>query len=50
VVFPCGAVLIDDKIFIYYGGGDSVVGVATVELKQLLAELQKLHTIKFKQN
>jgi predicted GH43/DUF377 family glycosyl hydrolase len=41
VVFPCGAVLINNKIFIYYGGGDSVVGVATVELKQLLSELKR---------
>jgi len=39
VVFPCGAVLIDKKIFMYYGGGDSVVGVATINLKDLLKRL-----------
>lgn len=36
VVFPCGIVVINDKIFMYYGGGDKVVGVATLSLKKLL--------------
>lgn len=40
VVFPCGAVLIGDKIFVYYGGGDKVVGVATVNVNQLLKILK----------
>lgn len=39
VVFPCGAVVRGDTIFIYYGGGDSVVGVATCSLSKLLAVL-----------
>ena len=46
VVFPCGAVIIKDKIFVYYGGGDSVVGVATVEVEKLLSELQKFDKVK----
>lgn len=36
VVFPCGAVLKKDTIYIYYGGGDSVVAGASVSLKKLL--------------
>lgn len=36
VVFPCSAVVIDEKIFIYYGGADSVVGVAIGEVEKLL--------------
>ncbi len=36
VVFPCGEVLIKDKIFVYYGGADKVIGVATISLKDLL--------------
>ncbi|MFH1990447.1 MAG: hypothetical protein ABIJ19_01150 [Patescibacteria group bacterium] len=40
VVFPCGAVLIDEKLFVYYGGADRVVGVATVEIKDLLQALK----------
>lgn len=39
VVFPCGAVLIKDKIFVYYGGADKVIGVATIKLKKLLKHL-----------
>ena len=30
VVFPCGAVLIKDTLYVYYGGADTVVGVATI--------------------
>jgi len=36
VVFPCGAVAIKDNIFIYYGGADLVIGVATISIKKLL--------------
>ncbi len=36
VVFPCGIVLRDGVLFIYYGGGDSVVALATVPLKKIL--------------
>ncbi len=39
VVFPCGAVVIKDKIFMYYGGADSVVNVATLSLSKLLKAL-----------
>ena len=41
VVFPCGAVVIDATIFIYYGGADTVTGVATLSLKELLDVLVK---------
>jgi predicted GH43/DUF377 family glycosyl hydrolase len=40
VVFPCGAVIIDEQLFVYYGGADSVVGVATMRLQALLDRLQ----------
>ena len=40
VVFPCGAVLIGKEIFIYYGGADKVVGVATIALDKLLKVLK----------
>jgi len=36
VVFPCGAVVIDDIIYMYYGGADSVIGVATMPLETLV--------------
>ncbi len=36
VVFPCGAVIKDDQIFLYYGGADYCVGVATLPLKSIV--------------
>ena len=39
VVFPCGAVVIGKKLFVYYGGGDSVIGVATINFNTLLKRL-----------
>ena len=36
VVFSCGVVLRGDTLFIYYGGADTVLGVAKVSLKKLL--------------
>jgi len=36
VVFPCGTVVRKDKIFMYYGAGDSVLGVATGSLAEIL--------------
>lgn len=31
VVFPCGAVLLNEEILLYYGGADRVVGVAKIK-------------------
>ena len=39
VVFPCGAVLLNDSIYLYYGGADKVVAVAKMELKDILIRL-----------
>lgn len=39
VVFPCGSVVKDDTLFVYYGGADSVVGVASVSFPELLDAL-----------
>ncbi len=36
VVFPCGTVVINKKVFIYYGGADKVVGVATIKIEELI--------------
>jgi predicted GH43/DUF377 family glycosyl hydrolase len=41
VVFSNGHALIDDTVFIYYGGGDKVTGVATAKLDKLLKEILK---------
>ncbi len=39
VVFPCGMVVRGKLLYIYYGGGDKVVGVATMKLKIILDAL-----------
>ena len=39
VVFPCGSVVRGNKLFIYYGGGDQVVGVATADIDELVKAL-----------
>ncbi len=41
VVFPCGMVEKSGLLYIYYGGADSVVGVATIELNILLKALTR---------
>jgi beta-1,2-mannobiose phosphorylase / 1,2-beta-oligomannan phosphorylase len=41
VVFPCGMVEKKGILYIYYGGADTVVGVATIELDILLRALTR---------
>jgi predicted GH43/DUF377 family glycosyl hydrolase len=41
VVYPCGAVLIEKQLFVYYGGADKYVCVATANLDQFLNKLKK---------
>lgn len=41
VVFPCGALVIDEMLYAYYGGADKVIGVATMKLQDLLDLLLK---------
>ena len=45
VVFPCGMVVRGNLLYIYYGGADQVVGVATMELKIILDALR--HSMKY---
>ena len=35
VVFSCATVEVDDEIWVYYGGADTVIGLATMK-KELL--------------
>ncbi|MGD6934863.1 MAG: glycosidase [Candidatus Bathyarchaeia archaeon] len=39
VVFSCGDAVVDDKLFVYYGGADSSLNVATIPLEKLLATI-----------
>jgi beta-1,2-mannobiose phosphorylase / 1,2-beta-oligomannan phosphorylase len=40
VVFPCGQVVRDDTIYLYYGGADAAIGVATLSLSELVSALR----------
>jgi len=35
VVFSCGQVVLGDDIFVYYGGADNAIGLATMSLKDI---------------
>lgn len=39
VVFPCSAVLLNEEIYTFYGGGDRVIGVARISLEKILKRL-----------
>ncbi len=39
VCFPCGAVVIDGTLFVYYGGGDKYCAVATCDFEELVEHL-----------
>jgi predicted GH43/DUF377 family glycosyl hydrolase len=36
VVFSATNLLVGDEVWVYYGGGDHVIGLATAKLKDLL--------------
>ena len=41
VCFPTGTVIVDDKLYIYYGAADELIACASVSLSGLLEELLK---------
>lgn len=41
VVFSNGSAVIKGKLFVYYGGADKVLGVATIPMKKLMDELKR---------
>lgn len=40
VIYPCGAAIVKDTLYVYYGGADSHVCVATANLNEFLQELK----------
>lgn len=42
VIFTCGAVLKDDKVYLYYSGADTVMCLATAKLSELLESLDNV--------
>ena len=47
VVYACGSVIKDGMIYVYYGGGDKYVCVATAELNNFLKDLKEKKQINF---
>jgi predicted GH43/DUF377 family glycosyl hydrolase len=41
VVYPCGAVIKDDNLFVYYGGADTVVCAATENIDTFLTKMKQ---------
>jgi len=46
VIYSCGAVIKEDQIFVYYGGADKFVCVATAPLQQFLNDLTRTGEVK----
>ncbi len=40
VVYPCGAVIKDDNLFVYYGGADTIVAAATANVDDFLDKMK----------
>jgi predicted GH43/DUF377 family glycosyl hydrolase len=36
VVFSCANVIVGDEVYVYYGGADHVIGLATAKLSDLI--------------
>ncbi len=41
VVFSCGNVVFDDRLFVYYGGADNVVCVASIGMDNVLSLIHR---------
>ena len=48
VVYPCGAVIMNGKLHVYYGGADTVVCGATADLDRFLYEMKRNREPKLK--
>lgn len=54
IAYPCGAIIIKNNLYVYYGAADSTVCVATTELNNFLSLLKKdgsphLYPVKIKE-
>ncbi len=50
VIYANGAIVKNGKLFVYYGGGDKHVGVASVLLTNLLESMKKNGSVKLEKN
>ncbi len=50
IIYANGAVVRDGKLFVYYGGGDKHIGVASVSLAELIESMKKNGSVKLEKN
>lgn len=50
IIYANGAVVKNNKLFVYYGGGDKYIGVASVELSLLINSIKGQGKIKLQKN
>ena len=50
IIYANGAVVKDGKLFVYYGGGDKYIGVASVKLSDLLDSIKGHGEVKLQKN
>lgn len=50
VIYSCGAVVKYNRLFVYYGGSDTFVCVASIKLSELLESFTKENPVKLKSN
>ena len=41
IVYSCGAIIKDDELYVYYGGGDKTINLARTKLEPLLLDILK---------
>jgi predicted GH43/DUF377 family glycosyl hydrolase len=46
VAYPCGAVIRENRLYVYYGGADTFIAVASAQLDKFLADLKKSSRVK----
>lgn len=50
IIYASGAVVKDGKLFVYYGGGDKYIGVASILLDKLLNDMKKNIPVKLEKD
>ena len=50
IIYASGAVVKNDKLFVYYGGGDKHIAVASIKLSDLIESMKKNGGVKMEKN
>ncbi len=50
IIYASGAVLKNDTLFVYYGGGDKYIGVASISLSTLIKSMKENKVVKLEKN